>query len=888
MANNRPTLLQKSLKLMGFGASALLMVIGLSWLRLPVSNPLIQVQAADSTFPSAQTQTSDPYQLVQQGRQYYRDGQWQAALTVWQQAEDAYKAQGDVLNQAMVLSNIALAYQELDQLSEAQASVDASLELLDAVAPTAVRSRILAQTLNTQAGLQLAQGQARQALNTWQQATALYRQLGEDSGVIQSLINQAQALRALGFYRRAQDTLEEVDAQLATQPNSLIKAVGLYNLGNTLRLIGQLEDSQVALGKSLAIAEVLESPPDINAALFSLGNTARTGGQYPAALAFYEEAATTATNTTERFQAQVNQLAMSIELGERSNPRKLWPKIYDQVDQLPPSHTGLYVQMSFAQSLIKFRQQTTQGVADLPTIAQLLARVRQQAQDLGDRRAESYALGYLGSLYEQTEQWSDAQALTEKALGVTQKLTTPDDVAYRWQWQLGRILKMQGETKDAIAAYTEAVNSLQAIRQDLAVINTDIQFSFREGVEPVYREFVTLLLQNAETEADSEGLEKAREVIESLQLAELDDFLKQACLEVTTVVADEIDPKTALVYSILLENRIEVVLRLPDKTLHHYTTTLDENELETTLDQLKKVLVEDPVERGRFRTDVLLPLSQKVYDWLLRPAEPYLTQSEGEIETIAFVLDGPLRNIPMAALHDGEQYLIEKYSVALSPGLQLINPQPLQRGELKALAAGISERVSRDFPELPRVSDELEAVRDQVPGSTILLNQEFTKTDVQSALQSSYYPIVHLATHGQFSSRAEDTFIVTWPSEEEGDYQVKVNELQDLLQSQDLTGQEAIELLVLSACQTAEGDDRAALGIAGIAFRAGARSTIATLWPVSDEATASFMERFYQELTDTTVTKGEALRRSQDFLRQSEEFAHPFFWAPYTLIGNWL
>ncbi|NEQ48385.1 MAG: CHAT domain-containing protein [Leptolyngbya sp. SIOISBB] len=888
MASNRSTLLQKYFKLLGLGASALLLVIGLSWLRLPANASFIQVQAAEPTFSTTQTPASETNQWVQQGRQYYRDGQWQAALTVWQQAEDAYRVQGDGLNQAMVLSNIALAYQELDQLSEAQASVTASLDLLDAVAPTAGRSRILAQALNTQAGLQLAQGQAQQALNTWEQATTLYRQLEEDTGVVQSLINQAQALRALGFYRRAQVTLEDVDAQLATQPNSLMKAVGLYNLGNTLRLIGQLEDAQAALEKSLAIAEALESSPDISAAQFSLGNTARIGGHHREAFAFYERAAETATNDTDRFQAQVNQLAMSLELGELNNPRQLWSQIYDQVEQLPPSHTGLYAKMSFAQSLIKLRQQTTQGVADLPMIAQLLAQVRQQARDLGDVRAESYALGYLGNLYEQTEQWSDAQTLTEQALGLTQKLTTPADVAYRWQWQLGRILNVQGKTPGAIAAYLEAVNSLQAIRQDLAVINTDIQFSFREGVEPVYRELVSLLLQNADADADSEGLEKAREVIESLQVAELDDFFKQACLEVTPVVADAIDPKTALVYSILLENRVEVILRLPDQSLHHYTTNLDENELETTLDQLKKVLVEDPVERGRFRTDVLLPLSQKIYDWLLRSAEPYLAQSEGEIETIAFILDGPLRNVPMAILHDGEQYLVEKYSVALSPGLQLINPQPLQRGELKALAAGLSDRVSRDFPELPGVSEELEAVRDQVPDSTILLNQAFTKTDVQSALQSSYYPIVHLATHGQFSSRAEDTFIVTWPSEEASDYQINVNELQDLLQSPDLTGQEAIELLVLSACQTATGDDRAALGIAGVAFRAGARSMIATLWPVSDEATVAFMERFYQELTDTTVTKGEALRRSQEFLRQSEAFAHPFFWAPYTLIGNWL
>ena len=392
-------------------------------------------------------------------------------------------------------------------------------------------------------------------------------------------------------------------------------------------------------------------------------------------------------------------------------------------------------------------------------------------------------------------------------------------------------------------------------------------------------------MEDAETESESEALEQVREIIESLQVAELDNFFKQACLEVSPVLAEEVDPKTALVYSIVLDNQIEVVPGLPDRPLRHYTTTLTEDELETTLREFKKVLVENPIERRRFETNRLLPLAKKLYDWLLKPAESDLAESD--IDSIAFVLDGPLRNIPVSVLHDGQQYLIEKYGLALSPGLQLVNPQRLPRGKVKVMAAGISEKVS-DFPQLPKVPDELAAIKQQLPDTTVLLNEQFTETAVRSALKRTYYPIVHLATHGQFSSNAEETFILTWPDDDPKDFQINVNELQNLLQSQDLTGEQAIELLVLSACQTAEGDDRAALGLAGVAFRAGARSTIATLWPVSDEATAAFMERFYRELTDTTLTKGEALRRAQDFLRQSEDFSHPFFWAPYTLIGNWL
>jgi CHAT domain-containing protein len=142
--------------------------------------------------------------------------------------------------------------------------------------------------------------------------------------------------------------------------------------------------------------------------------------------------------------------------------------------------------------------------------------------------------------------------------------------------------------------------------------------------------------------------------------------------------------------------------------------------------------------------------------------------------------------------------------------------------------------------------------------------------------------VVHLATHGQFSSKAEDTFILTW------DDRININQLNNVLKTRDRTESSIIELLVLSACQTAVGDKRAALGLAGMAVRAGARSTLASLWSVNDAATASFMIQFYQNLADSKVTKAEAVRRAQQSLLQNPEYSHPYFWAPFILVGNWL
>ncbi len=826
-------------------------------------------------------------QLLQQGREYYEDGQFAAALKVWQQAAQAYQSQDDRLNQAMVLSNLTLANQELGQWSDATKAIASSLELLQSVPDTPERRRILAQALNTQGSLQLAQGKTEEALTSLQQATQAYKQVGDEAGVIRSLLNQAQALRVMGLYRRALITLTEVNQTLQGQPDSPLKAAGLRQLGNALRLVGNLNESQEALQQSLAIAEKLPSPPDISAALLSLGNTLRLQQKTDDALKFYQKAAEITGSPTTRIQAQVNQLSLIVDGGVKSSlwslAQPLLPQIQAQLADLPPSRIAVSARINFAQSLLKMeeagrKREDKTSASPIPLepsrfqeIAQIQATAIQQAKSLGDPRSQAYALGSLGGLYEKAGQLSEAQELTQQALVLAQANNAPD-IAYRWEWQLGRLLNAQGEEKGAIAAYTEAVNTLQSLRSDLVAINSDVQFSFREGVEPVYREFVALLLKADGSQTSSERLERARKVIESLQVAELDNFFRAACLNAKPVQIDAIDQKAAVIYPIILADRLEVILSLPQQPLRHYATSLPKEQVERILSQLRQNLTK------RFGRD-FLPLSQQVYNWLIRPAEADL-QASG-VKTLVFVLDGPLRNIPMAALNDGQQYLMEKYGIALTPGLELLASQPLARGTLKVLIAGLSE-ARQGFSALPNVEVELKQIQSEVPGQE-LLNQEFTKTTIQNAIDAVPFPVVHLATHGQFSSKAEDTFILTW------DGRINVNDLNNLLQRTDLRQSNPIELLVFSACETARGDNRAALGIAGVAVRAGARSTLATLWVVDDEATSALMVRFYKELTDATVTKAEALRRAQQSILQDSKYRQqPFYWAPYVLVGNWL
>lgn len=863
----------------------------------------LTAKQSESNSPSPQLLAPNLSDAIQQGKELYQAGQFSEAVTVWQKAAAIFEAQGDVLNQALTLSYLASAFEQLGQWTEATKAITQSLRLLaNNQQQTSAHQLILAQVLNTQGNLQLTQGQESDALQTWKQAEAAYQKAGDEVGILGSQINQARALRALGLYKRAAGILEQVEQTLHKQPDSALKVAGLHNLGNTLRLLGDLDQTRIVLQQSLAIAERLrqespssseESASDISGILVSLGNTAHAQGQTDTALKFYRQAAEIAPLFTTKIQAQVIQLNLLIEAERWAEAQTLWTQIQPQLAELPPSRLAIYTQIDVAQSLMKIGREGARGAGGaggesefIPASARLLANAVQQARSLKDARAQSYALGTLGTLYEQTQQWDNAQDLTQQALNLAQTINAPD-IAYQWQWHLGRVLKAQGDIdkpkseavgssrkhEAAIAAYTEAFNTLSDLRKDLVAINTDVQFSFRESVEPVYREFVELLLQSPQgSEPSQQNLKQARQVIESLQLAELDNFFREACLTAKPVQVDQINPQTAVIYPIILPNRLAVILTLPNQPLSYYETSLPQSEVEGILDQMQQSLRPTSFSQER------LPIAKQVYDLLLRSAQDKLAASG--VTTLVFVLDGSLRNLPMAALYDGQKYLIEKYSIALVPGLQLLQPQPLKRQQLKGLLGGLSE-ARQGFSAIPAVALEVNQIETEIPAQ-VLLDRRFTSITIQNQLNSAPFPVIHLATHGQFSSKAEDTFILTW------DDRINVKQLDTLLRAREQGEVKPIELLVLSACQTATGDRRAALGLAGLAVRSGARSTLATLWSVNDRSTASLMVEFYRELGQAGVTKAQALRSAQLALLKQPQYEHPYYWAAFILLGNWL
>lgn len=962
-------------------------------------------------FPLAQAQLSIPRAVAQQqdeldvlitdalltGQALYHEGRFHEAAQIWQKAAARYEAQGDRLHQAIALSYLSLAQQRLGAWADATAAVNASLTLLTSFAPIDNRSPILiqalAQTLNGRGQLEFAQGKAEQAVATWQQATAHYRQLGDRDGIIGSLTNQVQALETLGLYRRACDTaFEALDISgsckienaaaitlaisqvlgASDQSNrescqgfavdrslnqstcvSSVQLLALRSLGQVLRLVGYLPQSQHILQQTLERAKLLQAAPEISATLLSLANTERAlyaqakdladrtslrnaglGAQRQQdktvdlahqALAHYQEAIAAATvlpNRALQIQAQLPLLSLLIDLQQWLNPESnpepnaaesLQPQIQaqfniltDSLIDLPADRTAVYVWVGLAQSLIRLNLIRASSPwfanpleGERIAVVPMLTVALQQAKTLQDKRAESYVLGTLGHWYEQTAatqaEQLRAQQLTQSALGLAQA-TQAWEIAYQWQWQLGRIYTQQRQHELAIAHYTAALETLKSVRADLRAIDAEIQFSFRDAVEPVYRELVELRLNAgnaAQKPLTQNDLRQIVQEIDALQVSELENFLRCNLTQPIELDGTQIDPTAAVIYPILLDNQMAIILRLPQpegqpenqletQSLYLYSVPLSRSTIEPVLTLLRQEL-----ERPYLAAEALAA-SQQVYDWLIRSFQP--TLAAHQIKTLVFVLDGALRNIPMAALHNGEHFLVEEYAIALMPGLQLIPPTRHQRSPLSALTFGLSETrpnfpPHKNFPALANVETEIAMIQAQIPSRTFL-NQKFTSAVLQELLQNLPVPIVHIATHGQFSSVPEETFILTW------DERIDMNQLSTLLQNRSETTSNPIELLILSACKTADGDSRATLGLAGVALQSGARSTIASLWSIDDLATADLMGQFYREFIgndeNPAVTKAEALRRAQVSLLKTSGYQAPLFWAAYVLVGDWL
>jgi CHAT domain-containing protein len=387
---------------------------------------------------------------------------------------------------------------------------------------------------------------------------------------------------------------------------------------------------------------------------------------------------------------------------------------------------------------------------------------------------------------------------------------------------------------------------------------------------------VSLLLERASTLPEGEKSEpylyEARETLELIKVYELRDYFKDDCVDAARVVERKLDTvadKSVIIYPVMFRDRLELLVSFSGR-LKRFTQPVTADIMTEEVNQLRRKM-------EKRTTREFLPHAQKVYDWVIRPLEKDLGAVKPD--TIVVVPDGPLRTIPPAALHDGRQFLVERFAVAIAPSLNLADPRPVRQERARVLALGISEPV-QGFPSLPYVPDELGAIRGLYDGN-FLLNRDFTSTSLEQELKRAPYSIVHIASHGHFGSDGGDTFVLTF------DDRLTMSRL-----GQDIGlfrfREDPLDLLTLSACETAAGDNRAALGLAGIAVRAGARCAVATLWHVNDPASFELIAEFYRQLRNPASTRAAALRAAQLRILGNPRYDHPGYWAPFLMINNWL
>lgn len=722
-------------------------------------------------------------------------------------------------------------------------------------------------------------GDFQQALTASQSAASIYEAAGNREGQVTALVQAAEADLALGRHANAFAELQSALELAKKTDNASLIATVSATLGNAYGLAGRPAEAEQMLKSSIDIATKANDFGTAASALNNLGNLLAWQHRFAGGVDAYEravEAAEKAGDNDIVVRASANLARARLNDGRYNEAARWLAHAQEKINALESTHDRAYALISIGRLYAKLSEAPGPASGDMQRRAfTAFTDAVATAESINDQRALSYALGYMGELYEKAKRYDQAQQLTQQAVLAAQRVDAPAAL-YRWYWQTGRLLNAQGNTEAAIVAYQNAVSILQTIRQDLTTGYGGAGVSFRETVGPVYFELADLLLQRSGQISDpaqvKQNLVDARDAVESLKGAELEDYFQDDCvarLRAKTTGIDQLAPQTAAIYPIILPDRTELLVSTPEG-LKRFTAKVDADTLTKEVRAFRQLL-------EKRTTHQYLPHAHKLYGWIIGPVESELARQH--IDTLVVVPDGPLRTIPMAALYDGKQFLGARYALATTPGLKLTDPRPIERKNVQLMINGLTQSV-QGFAALPYVAQEVKNISSMY-GGTVLEDQNFVVPKMKKALTEKTYSIVHIASHGQFSSNIDKTFILTYDSK------LSMDTLENFLGLAKYR-EEPVELLTLSACQTAAGDDRAALGLAGVAVKAGARSALATLWTVNDPASALLVSEFYRQLENPAVSKAKALQQAQLKLIQDPRYRHPGYWSPFLLIGNWL
>jgi CHAT domain-containing protein/predicted Zn-dependent protease with MMP-like domain len=769
---------------------------------------------------------------------------------------------------------------------------------------------------------QVATAQTRDASHLMQrveegkQAFAYYRQFKHELQIGQMLIQQAQAYKNLGQPLKAIALLDNALQIARAYNHNALEARVLGSRGEAYKQIGDYKQAITDLHHSLKLTDTIRNSVIHTSVLKNLGTAyislaklnysrakladelgddrdavllRKKGLNYDfQALEYFKQSLDIAHKNNSKNE-ELNLLIYSILSAIRTHQFNLAKTKFQEalilLDKLPASQDKVYAAIELANFGISNEDvtlslgrcsQTMTKIENLPSL-QLLKKAVSIAQHLSNDHTLSFAVGHLAHFYECHNNYQQALTLTQEAQRIAENGDSKNSM-YLWKWQVGRILKAQNKPNEAIKAYQSAIANLKNIRS----YNVGLDVDLLENSEKIYHEYIELLV-DAETVSkknNSQNLSNILTTLEALKLVEREHYFRKNYIFIPfhkKIITVNTETTTAFLYSIILEDRLVMLMSLPNGEKHLKCIYLDKNRLRQQINEFRRSLEK--------RSDIIYnpQTAQNLYDWIIRPFAKDLDSLH--IKTLIFINDGILRSVPMAALHDGKDFLAQKYAIATTPSLTLINTKKVNRENLRVLAVGLTKDAivnGRTYEALTNVKQEINQVVAQIPNSKQLLDESFTYAQLQAELHKTAYPIIHIATHGEFSTVPEQTFLVTGNND-----RLTMTDLDNMIVSVARHSQ-PVDLLVLAACETANGDNRVTLGWADIAVNTAVKSVLASLWSINDAATLTLVKKFYTEWYKNRVSKAEALRRAQQALISSGKYAHPYYWAPFVLVGNWL
>jgi CHAT domain-containing protein/Flp pilus assembly protein TadD len=866
---------------------------------LPMSIIIIESIQAQTT----QDSKAEATRLLRQGNQLYQASRYREAIQTWQLALGIYRTIKDRKGEATILNNLGTAYESFGQYQKAIDFYQQSLAITTQISDRKGE----AMALSNLGGAYDSLGQYQKAIEFYQQALAIQKQIGHRYGEATSLNNLGLAYNNIGQYQKAIEFYQQALAIQTQIDDREGESISLNNLGLASDNLGQYQKAIVFYQQALAIKKQIGDRNGEARSLNNLGAIYKNLGQYQKAIDFYQQS-----------------LAIKKQIGDRDGEATSLNNlglVYDYLGQYQKAvdfyQQSVAIAKQIGESSIEARSLNNLGAAydrlgQYQKAIDFYRQALEMQEKIGDRQGEAKSLNNLGIVYTNLRQYQRAINLHQQSLAIKKQIGDRQGEATSLN-NLGFNFNQLGQTEISILFYKQSVNVFESIRQSLKELKEEEQQSFTNTIASSYRNLADLLLKQGR-------IMEALQVLDLLKVQELEDYFKnikgsdrsaqgvrlleaekaisdkllavnfENSKEINSQLANKIQqlPKseinkvpdylqkipqgTALLYPLILGDRLEIILFSPNTIPISRTVKIPQKELETLVTDFRAGLLDAGSE------DVKEPAAQ-LYQLLIKPIEAELIQAKAT--TILYAPDGILRYIPIAALYDGKQWLAEKYRINNLIAYSLFDFFAQPKNSPKILAGAFGGKAGeKKFGQtaLPATLKEVQAIANSFNNSVTLIEENFSRQAIESQFKN--HSILHLATHAEFNIGVPDNSFIIFGN---GD-KIRLNEITDWQIPN-------IDLIVLSACQTGVGKLGDGVEILGFGYqvqKAGAKNAIASLWKVDDAGTQALMEAFYGELKKDDVTSTEALHRAQVALIKSPQYNHPNYWSAFFAIGNGL